>query len=158
MLKYPSVVLCSAISFTLFSCASFQPGYETPVVSITSFIAKPTESIVPQFEIGLHIVNPNRQPLDLKGIAYTISLEGHNIMTGVANQLPVIEAYGEGDVQLLATLDLLSSIGFFTDMIRNKKKETLSYKLNAKLDPGGFQPVIRVTKKGNLSLLPDSNN
>ena len=72
-----------------FGCASLQSGYETPVVTITSFDAIPTNGI-PQFKIGLHIVNPNRTPLDLKGVSYTIALEGHKIMTGVSNKLPHI--------------------------------------------------------------------
>ncbi len=133
-------------------CATLQPGYETPIVSITSFEAIPTQGLIPQFQIGLHIVNPNRSPLDLKGVSYTISLEGHKIMTGVSNQLPLIEAYGEGDVLLTASVDLFSSIGFFTDLIRTQTKEKISYSLNAKLDAGSLHPMIRVTRKGEISL------
>jgi len=133
-------------------CATLQPGYETPIVSITSFEAIPTQGLIPQFQIGLHIVNPNRSPLDLKGVSYTISLEGHKIMTGVSNQLPLIEPYGEGDVLLTASVDLFSSIGFFTDLIRTQTKEKISYSLNAKLDAGSLHPMIRVTRKGEISL------
>ena len=138
--------------FVLFAsgCATLQPGYETPVVSISSFEAIPTQSLVPQFKIGLHIVNPNRSPLNLKGISYTITLEGHKIMTGVSNQLPLIEAYSEGDVVLKASVDLFGSIGFFTDLIENRKKDRISYRLSAKLDTGTLHPIIRVTKKGVL--------
>ena len=73
-------------------------------------------------------------------------------MTGVTNELPVIEAYSEGDILLNASVDLFSSIGFFTDLIRNRNLEKISYKFNAKLDVGTFHPVIRVTKEGELSL------
>ncbi|MCD4720011.1 MAG: LEA type 2 family protein [Desulfobacula sp.] len=145
------VLFSLSLLFTL-SCATLQPGYETPTVSITSFEAIPSQGMIPQFQIGLHIVNPNRSPLDLKGISYTITLEGHKIMTGVSNQLPRIEAYGEGDVVLNASVDLFSSIGFFTDLIRNQKKDMISYSLNAKLDAGSLHPLIRVTKKGKISL------
>ena len=150
-------IYTALLSFLLLfvsGCATLQPGYETPVVSITSFKAIPTQSLVPQFQIGLHIVNPNRSPLDLKGVSYTISLEGHKIMTGVANKLPRIDPYGEGDVILNASVDLFSSIGFFTDLIRHQKKNQLSYRLNAKLDTGSLHPLIRVTRKGKLSLSP----
>lgn len=133
-------------------CASLQPGYDPPVVSITSFEAIPVQGVVPRFQIGLHIVNPNRSPLNLKGITYTIALEGHKIMTGVSNQLPRIDAYGEADVLLNASVDLFSSIGFFTDLILNQKREQISYSLDAKLDAGNLHPLIRVAKKGTLSL------
>lgn len=137
----------------LFSgCATLQPGYETPVVSITSFKALPTQGLIPQFQINLHIVNPNRSPLDLKGISYTISLEGHKILTGVSNKLPMIEAYGEGDVVLKASVDLFSSIKFFTNLMNNPIKDQISYSLNAKLDAGSLHPLIRAAKKGQINL------
>ena len=139
-------------------CAALDPGYETPVVSITSFKAMPTQGLIPRFQIALHIVNPNGSPLDLKGISYTISLEDHKIMTGVANQLPKIEAYDEGDVVLNASVNLFNSINFFTDLMRNPNKNQISYSLNAKLDAGGVHSFIRATKKGRISLKQPLHN
>lgn len=136
----------------LSACAPLQPGYETPVVSITSFEAIPSDSIMPKFKIGLHIVNPNRTPLVLKGVSYTIALEGHKIMTGVSNELPQIEPYGKADITLHASVDLFSSIGFFTDLINQQGKQNLSYSFTAKLDAGAFHPLIKIKKDGILSL------
>lgn len=144
--------LLLTIVFIFSSCASLQPGFETPVVSISSFEALPSQGVLPQFEIGLHIVNPNRTALNLKGVVYTISLEGHKLVTGVTNELPVIGAYSEGDIVLNASVDLFSSIGFFTDLIRNQNLKKISYQFNAKLDVGTLYPIIRVTKEGELSL------
>ena len=139
-------------------CASIRHGYEKPVVTITSFKAIPTGNLIPQFEIGLRIVNPNRLPLKLKGISYTIAIEGHKIMTGVSNQLPSIEAYGEDNVVLKASVGLFSSISFITNLIGSKKKDKISYSLEAKLDTGTLQPLIRITKKGELSLTQPMQN
>ncbi len=141
------------ILFLIFvsSCATIQPGYETPVVNITSFEAIPSQGMIPQFQINLHIINPNRTLLDLKGISYTIFLEDHKIMTGVSNKLPSIEAYGEGDVLLKASVDLFGSIKFFTDLMGNPKKDHISYRFNAKLDAGGLHPLIRASRKGLIS-------
>jgi len=141
------------ILLLLFSgCSTLQPGYEIPVVSITSFKALPTQGLIPQFEINLRIINPNRSPLDLKGISYTISLEGHKIMTSVSNKLPKIEAYGEGDVALKASMDLFRSIKFFTDLMKSQDINNISYSLKAKLDAGSLHPLIYTTKKGQINL------
>lgn len=136
----------------LTGCAGLNTDYETPAVSITSFNAIPGEGIVPRFEIGLHIVNPNRTALDLKGVSYTIALEGHTLLTGVSNKLPRIEAYGEGDVLLEGSVDFFNSIGFFADLAKNQERETFEYRLEAKLDVGRLHPVIRISKNGKLSL------
>lgn len=158
MIKNLPVVLILLALFVFSGCASLQSGYEKPVVSISNFEAVPTEGIMPKFKIKLHIVNPNRTPLSLQGVSYTIALEGHKIMTGVSNQLPEIEAYGEGDVTLIASVDLFSSIGFITDLIRNQGRENISYSFNAKLDAGTFHPLIRVKKEGKLSLTQPTGN
>ncbi len=156
MTKNVSLALFSIITILVFGCTNFQPGYETPIVSITSFDALPTEGMTPRFQIGLHIINPNRTTLYLKGISYNVSLEGHNVITGVSNSLPEIEAYGEGDVILNASVDLFNSIGFISDLIRNQGKDQISYDLNTKLDTGTLHPLIRVSKKGKISLTQKS--
>ncbi len=147
-LTLPLILILSILS----SCATLQSGYEKPVVTISSFGVIPTKSVLPQFRIGLHIINPNRTAITLKGISYTLSIEGHKILTGVSNKLPQIEAYGEGDVNLNASVDLFSSIRFFTDLMSNQKKNKLSYRFDGKLDAGTLYPLIRVKKQGILSL------
>lgn len=144
--------LLPLIILLLFSgCAQLQSGWEQPVVSIRTFEAVPTEGVVPQFKIGLHIVNPNRTPLILKGMSYNISLEGHKLLTGVANKLPEIPAYGEGTVELTAIVDVFSGIRFFTDLVRNQQRDKIAYSFNAKLDAGALHPLIRVSEKGSFS-------
>lgn len=133
-------------------CAGLQRNYETPTVSVRSVRALPTDGIAPRFEIGLHVINPNRSQLELKGISYTVKLAGHRILMGVANDLPVIAAYGEGDVVVGATADLFSSISLVTDLL-NRQQDTVTYELEAKLDIGSFRPTIHVEKKGKISLL-----
>jgi LEA14-like dessication related protein len=150
-------ILILILGIYLTGCAGLQTNYETPIVSVTSFKAIPGGRMVPRFEIGLHIVNPNRSALDLKGIAYTINLEGHNLLTGVSNKLPKIEAYGEGDILLTASVDFFNSIGFFADLAKNQR-ETFAYSLDAKLDVGTLHPIIRVSKKGSLSLFTSPTN
>ncbi len=135
----------------LLGCASLRPDFEKPTVNVTSFRMIPAEGVVPRFEIGLHVINPNRTPLKLQGLAYNVDLEGHRILTGVSNKLPVIEAYGEGDVLLQASPDLFSTISLFTDLM-NQPRESFEFKLQAALDVGGLLPKIRVEKSGQVSL------
>ncbi|WDP88353.1 MAG: LEA type 2 family protein [Desulfobacter sp.] len=153
-LKHSPPILATLFFFLMAGCAGLNTGYDQPTVTVSSFKAVPGQGPVPRFEIGLHIVNPNRTELSLKGVAYTIEIEGHKIMTGVAKDLPVIEAYSEEEVILTGTVSLFNSIAFFADLAGHKNLDGLSYSLEAKLDPGALHPVIRVTKKGTLSLEP----
>ena len=143
-------LLIPAVTIMLLTaCASTPSDFEEPSVSVTSFKPINSASISPQFEIVLHITNPNREPLTLEGISYTIALDGNKLISGVANDLPTIEPYGEADVKLNATANLLGGFQLLTELM-NEHKEHIEYEFNAKLDVGLFQPSIRVSKKGRL--------
>ena len=145
------ILILASTVWMIVGCATLNLNYETPSVNISTIRALPSDSIAPRFEIGLHIINPNRSALNLQGIAYSLNLDGHKILTGVANDLPSIDGYGEGDVTLIATTSLLSSMRFFADLI-NAKRDTIAYEFNAKLDLGGLRPNVHVGEKGEISL------
>lgn len=151
MLRGTRIPVIVSMALIVAGCATFAPDYEAPTVTVSAIRALPSESLSPRFEIGLHIINPNRSALTLQGIAYSLKLDGHKILTGVANQLPTIDGYGEGDVTLVASTSLLSSIRFFAGLV-NEQRDTVSYSLEAKLDVGSFRPAIHVGEKGKISL------
>jgi LEA14-like dessication related protein len=152
MTSFSRTLVLLAACFALSACTGLQSDFETPTVGISSFRALPSQGMVPRFEIGLHIVNPNRTALKLDGIVYTVILEGHKVLTGVSADLPVIGAYSEGDVTLTATADLLSSVGLLTSLMQ-QPQETFSYELDARLDIGSLRPRIHIQDKGEISLV-----
>lgn len=151
MRAYARRFLILAALAALVGCATLRPDFEPPTVNVNAIRLLPGSSITPQFEIGLTIVNPNRSALKLHGIAYTLSLEGFKILTGVANDLPTIEGYGQGDVTLIASTNLLSSIRFFADLMNNQR-EAIDYDLGAKLDLGGITPALHIREQGKIDL------
>jgi LEA14-like dessication related protein len=149
MLKITAGMLCAGL---LAACAGMQPGYETPTVTVSSFRALPSTGAMPNFEIGLEVVNPNRQALALEGISYTVSLEGYDIIKGVGSDLPVIEGYGTGEFRLTASANLFAGMQLLGDMMRGPKDE-FAYKFTAKLDLGGFRPPLRIEDGGTIRSL-----
>lgn len=139
------------VALVLSSCATLGPDYEEPTVTLSSFRAIPSEGMIPAFEIGLRIINPNSQPLKLEGIVYTLSLEGYELVKGVGKDFPVIEGYSEGTVKLTAAANLLTGIRFMTDTMQSGGGP-VKYEFTAKLDVGGFYPSIRVKESGNINL------
>ena len=106
---------------------------------------------LPTFEIVLHVINPNLEPLELEGISYSISLDKHKLIKGVGNDLPVIEGYGEGSFTVTAGFSVLAGIQLFRSLME-KDDESFDYSFEAKLDPGAFRPKIRVSDSGSFSL------
>jgi hypothetical protein len=145
-----TIVIATA-AILLAGCGGMRPGWETPSVTVKSVRAIPSDGMLPEFEIDLHVVNPNREALKLVGVSYTVSLEGHELIQGVGNDLPVIDGYGEGDITLNASADLFAGVGLMRDLMKGGK-DTLNYSFEAKLDPGAFRPSIRVKDSGEVSL------
>ena len=150
MIKMPKFILF-ALLVVLAGCSGLRPGYETPTVTVSSFRALPGEGALPAFEIGLRVINPNREALELAGVSYTISLAGHDVIKGVGNELPVIEGYGEGEFKLTASANLFAGVRLVTDLMRSDR-DSFDYEFEAKLDPGGLRPSIRVKDSGQISL------
>lgn len=145
------LLLIPTLTLLLSACATLSPGYEEPTVALSSFKALPSEGMIPAFEIGLRIINPNSSPLNLEGIVYTISLEGYELVKGVGKDFPVIEGYSEGTVKLTAAANLLTGIRFVTNMMQ-ERDDSFEYEFKAKLDLGGLYPSIRVKEKGDINL------
>jgi len=148
-----SIACLTTMTGGLQGCASMRADYEEPAVTVTSFNPAPSDGGALSFEIGLRVVNPNRDPLELQGVAYTITLEGHKLITGVSKDLPVIEGYSEGTFKLLASASLFEAIQLLGDLMNNPK-DRISYELETKLDVGTFYPTIRVNNSGEISLRP----
>ena len=150
------LLAATSVLLLLCACTGLRPGFETPTVTVKSVRALPSTGALPDFEIVLHVVNPNREDLKLAGVSYSVSLEGHKVVNGVGNELPVIEGYGEGDLTLTASADLFAGLNLLRELIATSG-DAIRYEFEAKLDPGPFSPSIRIKDKGELSLNPSAS-
>jgi LEA14-like dessication related protein len=131
------------------ACSTIPTDFEQPSVSVISFSPARATGISPQFEIVLRITNPNRNPLEVQGVSYSIYLDSKKVMSGVAKDFPAIEPYGEADVKLNATANLLGGLEWVKGMV-NETREYVEYEFKARLDVGMLRPRIEVSKKGRL--------
>ncbi len=135
----------------LFGCAGTGARLEKPEIGMTSLRVIPYGGMSPRFEIGLHIVNPNSTSIELKGIFYKISIENHKILAGASNKLPLIEAYGQQDITLQASVDLLGSAILLGDILALPKDE-YEYTFDAKLDIAGIFNSVVIREEGKIPL------
>jgi LEA14-like dessication related protein len=140
------VVICA-------SCASIIPEIDPPQVSVDSFESLPGEQGTPRFLIKLRIANPNKQTLDIAGISYSISILDKELISGVTNEVPVIEPYTEEVVELQASLKLFQIVRLITGLAANQQAtEALEYRFAAKIDFNGLIPTQRVEETGEIKL------
>jgi LEA14-like dessication related protein len=139
----------------LAACVSLPADFKEPSVSLVSITPRITNIFAPEFDVVLHVTNPNRKALDIAGLSYTIHLQGNKLIEGVANELPVIAAYGEADISLHARADLMGGISLLGDLInqgRDRASNQIEFELNAEIDLGTLYPMVRVQRSGVISL------
>ena len=140
----------------LSGCAGVTPtSYEQPVVSLQTFRILPQTGGAPRFEIGLQVINPNRESLSFEGIFYTVEIEGYRVLAGVSNDLPTVAPYSEAAITLEAGIDLIEGIRLINRLMMNPR-ETFHYAFKAKLDPGGFSRSIVVEEEGEINMSPQT--
>ena len=151
--RFNSSALVVVAVASLAGCAGMGSDYEAPSVSVQSFrpVAADDGGGLPTFEIVLHVINPNLDPLELAGISYSISLDNHKLIKGVGNNLPIIEGYGEGSFVVTAGFNVIAGIQLFRSLM-NKDSDSFDYAFDAKLDPGAYKRKIRVSDSGSISL------
>jgi LEA14-like dessication related protein len=145
------IVFMIAIAGLLSACAALSPYEEDPAVTVTRFgLAPEGTSSGPVFRVGLRVTNPNRVELPLVGMSYRVDLQGQRLLTGAANDLPVVPAYGSAEFEVDLSPDLLGGLRLLGDLMANPT-ETFNYRFAARLDVGGWRPNIRIEEVGQLS-------
>lgn len=143
--------LVMALLAVLAGCASVFPEVDPPKVTLESFKNLPGEGGAPRFEIKLRIANPNKQSLDIAGISYSVDILDKELISGVTNEVPLIEGYTEEVVTLEAGLQLFQLVRLLAGL-GQEPTDNLAYRFSAKIDFNGFVPTQRIEESGSINL------
>jgi len=128
-------------------CVSLSPGFEQPLIEVTSIRLQNSGGLSPEFDIVLRVSNPNRDNLNIDGMTYTLYLAGKKVVSGVSNDTPSIPGYGEGEVKLRAGLSLFGGISLLNDLM-TENPQSIDYELVTRLDVGRFYSKITIKQQG----------
>lgn len=117
-----------------------------PEVRLTRLEPLPSQGMEQRFAIGLRVLNPNTESLVINGLYYSLSLQGHRVLSGVTDQVTDIPPYGEAEVEIQASADLIGGLRAITRLL-NQPDSTVFYELTTRVDTGGWRPVT-VTERG----------
>lgn len=133
----------------LAGCSAMQPDLDPPRLSIDNVRSLPGDGGAPRFEVDLRIQNPNQQTLDIAGIAFDIALQDVDLISGVTNEVPVIEGYSEEVVTLESSLNTIQLIRFLAGIgMGQEDMNQLEYRVSVKVDFNGFMPTQRIEETG----------
>ncbi len=149
--RFKLFLLISLSLILLPSCAILSPSLEKPTITITSLSLGKSNGLKQSFNIGLSITNPNGKAIPVVGMKYTMSLNGYDLLSGVTNEIPTLEAYSDTDVTLSASANLVSALRLINSLTTSPL-DKLQYSLDGKLDLKGWPLPMNVSKSGGISL------
>lgn len=155
-MRVVKLFLCLFVLSSLWSCSLIRAAQDPPKLAVTSFEVGDSDGLSQAFIIGLKLTNPNVDPIELRGLSYSLALNGYELVHGVNGNIPVIEGYSEVSVRLLAQTNLFSALRFLNNYVSAGSRGDLAYELSAKLDFGGLMGKLSVKDSGVVAVGAES--
>jgi LEA14-like dessication related protein len=80
------------------------------------------------FAVKLHIQNPNDRDLPVRVVHAELNVGGEQIATGVSDRSMLIPAFGEADVDLTVTANMMLALAKLASRL-NQQADTIDYDL-----------------------------
>lgn len=139
----------------LSGCALIKPSIERPTVVLESLQMLPTNGLSQRFNIGLRMANPNDRPLKIDGINYTLELNGYQLLEGVSNNIPEVDAFSEVTFDVQASTNMFEALRFINNFMGGQAGGDLNYRLHANMSVAGLMQRISVEETGIVPLFTE---
>lgn len=149
--RFYQVVTLFFLLLFLAACSHLPAVVEKPRLQVMDIQMLAGDNLSPSFKIKLKVDNPNRFDLDLVGAAYSVELQGFELIHGVAKDIPTITAYGSQEFTVEAQASMIQGVRLLNNMMKNQNKP-LSYRMSLKLDTGNIFSAIRIEDSGDIDL------
>ena len=128
--------------------AQFTP----PLVSLTHLSPGYESDGHQNFLIGLRIQNPNAVALPIKGMYYSIDINGQSFASGTLNQQINIGAFSTTELEIPISLNIINSIRIATNLLLTSP-DAINYSLTGTIgvDIYGMDPVS-IEESGTIEL------
>jgi LEA14-like dessication related protein len=145
-------VLLAFVCVMVSACAHLGNGLEPPKVRVDSLQILEPRGISQRFLVGLRVINPNDRALPVRGLSYTLTLNGYDLLEGVSGQVPVLEPFSETLVQVEAATDLVAALRLLNNLAQPNAGQNISYALTAKINVQGWPGRLTVKEEGEVPL------
>jgi LEA14-like dessication related protein len=94
----------------LSGCAWFLPKFEKPRLSVVSVDVLKAELWEQQLKVRMRVQNPHDRSLPVKGLSYSLEIEGQEFANGVSGASFVVPALGEAEFDMNVTANMAGTL------------------------------------------------
>jgi len=103
--------IAAAAAVALLSCGcALAPKFTTPTLSIVGVRLEGSDLLTQHFKVRVHVVNPNDRTLPVKGIEYTLEVDGEPFATGDSAASFIVPALGEAEFDMNVTTNVAGTL------------------------------------------------
>jgi LEA14-like dessication related protein len=117
-----------ALSVSLGACSLVTPKYNRPNVTVSSIQMRSGNLLQQSFAVKLNIQNPNDRDLPVRGVHAELNVGGEQIASGVSDRAIVIPAFGEAEIDVTVTANMLLALAKLTNKL-NQQADSIDYDL-----------------------------
>jgi LEA14-like dessication related protein len=103
-------LVCALLGATLLGACALAPKLETPRLSVAEVQIVSSELWEQHLRVRLHVQNPNDRALAVKGLEYTLEVEGQPFASGVSAASFTVPALGEAEFDMNVTTNLAGTL------------------------------------------------
>jgi LEA14-like dessication related protein len=139
-------VFASVVASLLISgCALLQP--RDPLhVTVAGIEPLQGEGLELRMSVKLRVQNPNDAPLDYKGVAVEMNVQGKTLATGVTNEAGTVPGFGEAVIAVPVTISAFRMARQALGMMNGEGIEKIEYEMKGKVSGSGMSTMRFVTK------------
>jgi LEA14-like dessication related protein len=126
------LMICMALA-SLSACAGTGSMINSPTVDLTGVELTAANFKRQTFRLRFHVTNPNPFPLPIKGFKYQLLFDQVKFAGGSTEGSFTVPASGEESFAISVDLDVLSSTGYVSSLLRGGLRENVTYELKGRL-------------------------
>jgi LEA14-like dessication related protein len=144
--------LAMACAAVILICGCAVMHLQPPAISLTSVELADVQVDQQQFQVQLHVQNPNDRPLPIKSVSCTLEVEGVEVGQGKSTAPFTVPANGESDVEMLVTTNFASSVPNLLLRVV-QRKQLPEYHLSGWVNPDkALMPPIPFSKSDRITI------
>jgi LEA14-like dessication related protein len=128
LMRFSILALTMTLSVWVSACSLVTPKYNRPNVTVSSIQLRSGNLLQQNFAVKLNIQNPNDRDLPVRGVHAELNVGGDQIASGVSDRSIVIPAFGEAEVDVTVTANMLLALSKLTAKL-NQQADSIDYDL-----------------------------
>lgn len=109
MARMRAIATAAALALLSAGCA-LAPKLTTPTLTVVGVRLEESDLLAQHLRVRVHVQNPNDRTLPVKGIAYTLDVDGQPFATGESAASFVVPARGEAEFDMNVTTNVASTL------------------------------------------------